>query len=361
MQESGDEKKVEVTYVDDSKDPLGEGIKLDGDVKKRRQRNWTFTLFYDDAPTADGVVKAWTSAPNFRGLMYEHEVCPKTHKPHLQGFICFDSIKSLAMMKLIHNTAHWEAMGGSIEENNTYCSKEKNGTVIVYGVFPASAKEKGERGKAHGPKGATHGAKAPNLWDFLVSDIKGGMSKREVMEKYVRVVWGCEKSLDRYFDEFAPKPTFDIVAAHGSYFPWQQQLLDVLAHKADNRSVVWIYSPEGGVGKSDMFKHLVWNCGFEPLMNAPSRDLACAWKGGHVVFDLARDLGDAPINYGFMEQVKNGFAFSAKYESRCKIAASSDPRWVICFANQLPDTSKLSRDRWALFRVVDNMLSWEDA
>lgn len=343
---------AELVYVDDSGDTPGKVI-VSGDISKQRQRNWTFTIFYNTVDEIKAVSEGFPKLDGFRGLMFEHEICPSTQRMHMQGFICFASMKSGAQMKRIHGSAHWEAMRGSIESNKAYCSKEAGSPVTVIGSFPASAKEKGTRG-------APHGTKAPDMWSAMRHDIEGGMSKRDVMANYMKIVWGCEKSLDRYFDEFAPKTKFDIVAKHGSFLPWQAQLMDILALGADARSVVWIYSPEGNVGKSDMFKHLVCNKGFEPLMNAPTRDLSCAWKCGDVAFDLARDLGDAPINYSFMEQVKNGFAFSAKYESKCKIADCTKPRWVVCFANQAPDTSKLSKDRWAIFRVIDAVLVWED-
>ena len=46
-----------------------------------------------------------------------------------------------------------------------------------------------------------------------------------------------------------------------------------------------------------------------------------------------------------IEEIKNGCFASSKYESKMVIMNSPH---ILCFANELPDTQKLSRDRWNL-------------
>lgn len=44
--------------------------------------------------------------------------------PHLQGYCVMKEGSTLAQMKKYHDEAHWEPMGGTLEQNKKYCSKE---------------------------------------------------------------------------------------------------------------------------------------------------------------------------------------------------------------------------------------------
>lgn len=349
---------IKLEYVADADSEVGRII-YTGDFLKQRARNWCFT--HNNYTQEDIlVVKAWaTTLAGFMGVMFEEEAGEAKATPHLQGFVCFSTMKSGKQMNEIGPRTHWSVMKGSIESNKTYCSKDDSGVVVI-GQFPMSARDKGIAGAAHGVKGKQFGQLAPASWDELIKAIKAGKTRRELMEAFPKLAGQYSKGFDNYIAEFTPKHTFSILERYGSYLPWQEQLIDIIALGAGPREVIWIYSPEGNVGKSDMAKHLIYNQGFQPLQNATSRDLSCAWQCGSVVIDLARDQGGSPINYGFMECVKDGRSFSSKYESTCKLADPKRNRFVICFANERPDPSKLSADRWAIFRVTGGILQWEE-
>ncbi|QMW68785.1 replication-associated protein [Crucivirus-306] len=347
--------EIKLEYVADVDNEVGR-IVYTGDFLKQRARNWCFTHNNYTQEDIQVIRTAWPALHGFMGVMFEEEKGEAKATPHLQGFVCFSTMKSGKQMLEIGPRTHWAVMKGSIEANKTYCSKDNCGVVVI-GQFPMSAKDKGIAGAKHGAKGAS----APNEWAELVKDIKAGMKRSDLMEKYAEIGIRCPKGFNDYIAEFTPKHTFSILERYGSYLPWQEQLIDIIALGAGPREVIWIYSPEGNVGKSDMAKHLIYNQGFQPLQNATSRDLSCAWQCGSVVIDLARDQGGSPINYGFMECVKDGRSFSSKYESTCKLADPKRNRYVICFANERPDIQKLSADRWAIFRVVDGVLQWEDS
>ncbi|AYP28899.1 MAG: putative viral replication protein [Cressdnaviricota sp.] len=314
-----------------------------------RKKNWVFTWNNYTPEDVKTVNEDWLKLPDMRCVVYEPEV-GKKGTPHLQGFFVFDKLKSFKQVKEMINKRVWFAqMRKAIEANLKYCSKEK-GTIFL-GDVPMTRKEKG----THGIKGKESGKDAPDIWAELLTDIKKGLSRKEIMDKYMSLYCAYHAGIEKYLDMFAPRVPFNIETAHGNMYPWQRQLLDIIDLKADARSVIWIYSIQGNTGKTAMFKHLLcMNETFEPFMNAPSRDLACAWKGGSAIFDLARDTGDAPMNYAFMEMIKNGYAFSAKYDSKCKRALDmTKERFVICFSNSRPDVSKLSLDRWAIFCIND--------
>ena len=62
--------------------------------------------------------------------------------PHLQGFIQFESLKTLSACRKINYRAHWEMTKGTIDQNVQYCSKE--GHFEERGIKPLSKKRKGE-------------------------------------------------------------------------------------------------------------------------------------------------------------------------------------------------------------------------
>ena len=57
--------------------------------------------------------------------------------------------------------------------------------------------------------------------------------------------------------------------------------------------------------------------------------------------DLARDSHDY-VNYGALEQLKNGLVYNTKYESGMRMF---DTPHVVVFSNFPPDETKISPDR----------------
>ena len=343
-------KTVSLEYVDVKYDEVGRVI-YTGDFLKQRSRNWLYTWNNYTEADINTVKTAWPASGNFRGLMYELEVAPTTGTPHIQGFICFDTMKSGKQIKELSPKVNFRVMLGSIEQNRIYCSKDASG-VTVLGTFPMSQKDKGVRGAPSGSLGLD----APGTWGALIIDIKAGKSRRELMVSYAALIPGALSAFDRYYNEFTPAIDYSIPEHFGSFLPWQKELADIVEAGPDERSVIWIYSSAGGVGKSAMYKHLVYNAGIQPMKNATTRDLACAWKCGSVTFDFARDLGDEKINYSFIENVKDGICFSSKYESASKLADPNVHRFVICFANEPPRVEALTLSRWMIYDIVDSKL-----
>ncbi|KAK3092099.1 hypothetical protein FSP39_025156 [Pinctada imbricata] len=77
--------------------------------------------------------------------------------------------------------------------------------------------------------------------------------------------------------------------------------------------------------------------------NASTADFAYEYQDERiVVFDFVRDK-KSKINYGLLEQLKNGMLFSPKYMTKVK---RFDPVRICCFANFYPDFSQMSEDRW---------------
>ena len=69
-------------------------------------------------------------------------------------------------------------------------------------------------------------------------------------------------------------------------------------------------------------------------------------------FDIARSTYDS-FDYSAIEALKNGFLITGKYDGR---QLRFHPVPVVVFANMMPDTQKLSRDRWDILTIGSGLL-----
>ncbi len=106
-----------------------------------RSRRWCFTIHYESGNCPCATVKLWSQ----RYLVFGHEVCPQTSRLHLQGYVEFVGLKSLAQMKRLSPVAHWEVAKGNSAQNKDYCSK--GSSVFEAGSRTLTSKEKGEKEK----------------------------------------------------------------------------------------------------------------------------------------------------------------------------------------------------------------------
>ena len=65
-------------------------------------------------------------------------------------------------------------------------------------------------------------------------------------------------------------------------------------------------------------------------------------------FDCPRNKQGDFIQYDFIEELKNGYIFSPKYES--KVKKLKVPHIVVCM-NEYPDMTKLSEDRYKIYTL----------
>lgn len=331
----------------DSTRGMAAGAELGPD--NTRSKNWCFTWNHYSAENIAEIKATWTapSGLNFRCVMFEEEVAPTTGTPHLQGFFVAHSDKSFKQLRaLLPAGIHIERMKGRIDQNVKYCSKDKTGVVLI-GTLPESAKDKGKHGVGQGHRGIE--SKENDTWRNYIADVAAGMPWKDLTIKYAYMAGMYTKGFTELYELHRPKLQFDLRKRHGTLYPWQVEFLALIDAGADARSVYWIWSDAGNVGKTDATKHLVSVAGFTPIGNGVTRDMSCAWKGTHTVIDIARSEDD--VNYAFIEKAKDGMVFSSKYESRTKIAENGENCFVVCFANVPPKVDRLSADRWRIYRI----------
>ncbi len=85
--------------------------------------NWCYTI---NNPTEDDIEKLliiYSSAVNY---FAQEEICPKTKTPHIQGFICFKSQRTMRSLSKYIPRGRLSVMYKSVLANFRYCSKDKS-------------------------------------------------------------------------------------------------------------------------------------------------------------------------------------------------------------------------------------------
>jgi len=134
-------------------------------------------------------------------------------------------------------------------------------------------------------------------------------------------------------------------------YGWQLDVMNIIKGKPDVRKIHWFWEPTGNVGKSTLCKYLVVKHNalmitgrsldmFNMLVKYPDRRKI-------IICDVPRSsLGY--VNYGALEQIKNGLVFSGKYEGA--LLWYNKPH-VIVFANEAPMIDEMSKDKWDIRRL----------
>lgn len=136
---------------------------------------------------------------------------------------------------------------------------------------------------------------------------------------------------------------------------WQNLILKILSESPDNRSIYWYWEPKGGVGKTTFVKSLIIKNPNYIYISGKVADIKYGItkyivdrkKAPEVIFmNIPRSVDH--ISYNGLEQVKDGLFYNTKYESGMVVY---DCPHVIIFANEEPDYTKMSEDRWKVTRI----------
>lgn len=253
--------------------------------------------------------------------------------PHLQQFVYYTNARTFKSVQKSFPTSHIEKMNGTLDQAISYCEKEKD--------FTESGKRpEDRRGKV-------------NEWNEIMDDINQGKTLLQITWEYPEAAIRYANGIKMMYEMHRPKYKFDILEKYGKYNQLQEFIINYVNGEIHDRHVLWIYDPQGGAGKTDLANHLMSQNNFKVFGNAKTADVAYAWDGENVIFDYSRSQ-ESCINYGVIEDVKNGRIFSGKYQSAVKLYARPH---VICFANFHPDLSKMSTDRWLIYELSHSILS----
>ncbi len=300
-------------------------------MKNLVSRNFCFTKYNqsESIPKHDTI----------KYITYQIEICPKTKKEHIQGYVEFNKVTTLKQVKKIFNdnTLHVEKRMGTRQEARDYCQKEKTRkpqTMFVeIGDF------------SRGGQGAR-----TDIHDITDGILQGKITKEQLMIEHPQHFVKYYKAFEQYFELYQSKKIIDYenkIYKDLKMRPWQQEVLEKL-YSQNDRQILWVHDPEGNNGKSYLAKYLESQQKAIYLENAKKSDLAYAYNYEPiVVFDYTLS-NEEYINYSVTEAMKNGRLFSPKYLSKTK---KFIPPKIIIMANFKPDMSKLIKDRWVIYNV----------
>lgn len=307
-----------------------------------KNRHWCFTLNNPLSVDCSDFFKDGNGAPLYTYLVFQQEQAPGTGTRHLQGYVEFPNPRALAGVKRILPSAHWEQRRGTREQARAYCMKAESRfpdtEPIEYGEFVPSQ------------QGARTDLEA--LRDL----IKQGATKRQLLEEHPQAVAKFPRFIDDCFNTYRNDMADKISIQE--FRPWQQQCMDFYKDHQDkvegyNRSIYWIYDERGNNGKTYLATHLVDQEKAFYTNGGKSSDVVFAYNSQPIViFDFVREKSDY-VQYGTIEQLKNGILYSSKYQGTMKRFNSP---FVIVFANFPPDSKKMSKDRLKVYTIEDNTL-----
>lgn len=250
--------------------------------------------------------------------------------PHVQGYLECRTRVRLTQLKKWLPTAHFEPRRGTAEQAREYTRKEEGRLAGPYERGVWNPTTQGQRSdlqecQAFIEEGHTEVEVARQFPDIFARH-----------PQFIRF-WLRQTSLAR-----APKSKLEHPRR------WQSHCLEILSLPADDRKILWLYDPVGAAGKTALARHLVDQLGAFYTNGGKHTDICHAYNGESiVVFDYVRE-SENYVNYGVMEQIKNGILFSPKYESGMK---RFEAPHLVVFANFLPTTGKLSEDRLVCIKV----------
>jgi len=249
--------------------------------------------------------------------------------PHIQAFVSFKRQVRLNGVKKVYGTRiHAEIARATPAQNREYCSKSKT-------AVPDTFFELGEL-----PEG--HSGQRNDLEAFkeAVRD-NGVLCVKRLREEFSDVCAKYPRFVSEYIRDNLPEPTLE---DHPLY-DWQQDLKDQLRTEPDSRKVIFVVDTKGNKGKS-WFAH--WYCknNEKAFLMRPGKHADMAYLVPQPLRVLFLDCTRTQVEYlpyTFLEEMKDGYLMSTKYESCVK---KYDLLHVVVLMNQFPDTTALSEDRY---------------
>lgn len=262
---------------------------------------------------------------------FQTEVCPDTAREHIQGYVCLKS-RSRPTTFSRKFACHVETRRGTHAQAVDYTQKletrKPNTESVRWGEQPNQA---------------------------------GGRTDLDAFRRYILTGASNWELLEEFSSEMAKYPRFvqlvrneqlrhDVLQDLEVLQPrlgWQWELAQKLAAVPSRRIVMWRWESIGNVGKSYFALH------YDPkntfiVTGGKHADIHYAYGYQRVVFFDWSRCNESTFPYGLVEQFKNGYFFSTKYESTAK--RFKVPH-VVIFANFAPDVSQMSLDRWDIEEI----------
>lgn len=270
----------------------------------------------------------------------------KQGTPHLQGYLQ-STIKNFArLQKAVGPCAMAQANAESgpneSEVNNTF---GKPYTAIGYCMKDGDFFETGIRqhieaakvGQRNDLREAMQAVKQ-NATDLTLME-----EHSSVMARYSKFVGEYRKALELEGGKQYHKEQLSNI----ELYPWQQHIITQITDAATERTIYWVWSDAGNMGKSVFSKYLGLFHDALVLDSGKKNDIHYIFSKNQkkvVTIDLARSTKVEHMEhfYSIAETLKNGVMTVGKYDGG---VIWFIPPHIIFFANMAPDHSKWSEDR----------------
>lgn len=283
-----------------------------------RFRSWCFT--YNNYEDLEGFKQKLIHVPNLSYAVFQQEV-GEAGTPHLQGVLG------------LTNTITFRALKTKLGVHSIHLERAKDVYASIDYCQKLDTRQPGT---------------VPFAWGAVPQRERGG-NRGMVGRPEVRVY------------------TADELGIVSGLRHWQYGLRRMLLEQPDNRTIRWYWESDGGAGKTQFARYMVFHHNALYVQGA-YKDVMCSlslWrekKGDFptiVFLDIPREKKDY-ISYQSIEGLKNGVGFSSKYESGMLLFP---PMHVVVFANFAPserDLEKLSADRWRVTEIMPASLDMYD-
>lgn len=301
---------------------------------KKRSRGWVFTVFHTLQ-----VPPVHFPTATFQAGQYEK--CPTTGRIHYQGMVHFEeAITAKTFLSKFpvglngKKNVYVDVMKGTVLQAYKYVRKEDP----YHDGAPENFRY--EHGTPPVEKTEAAKTKADNTSACILNMIKAGATLKDVTNAYPAMAVRSLPNIMGLMKIHAPQP--EMILPH-SLRTWQRQLILFLCNKANDRTIHWIYDPEGGAGKTTVIRYCIKNLN-ATLLDGKKADMAHMYNGQRIVFfDLSRTSeGTNDHLYAMAESLKNGMMPSPKYDSTIKHFKSPH---VLFMSNSYPKDGAWSRDR----------------
>jgi len=178
------------------------------------------------------------------------------------------------------------------------------------------------------------------------SDVAHYLDKRGELEKMTKIEPAWRESIAK-----RPKG----LHRPQKLFLWQSFILSLVSSDtSDDRSIIWIYNPEGQMGKSTLSNIIAEDYNGCVITTTNYNDALHYVRNhtdhnGHpkvIVLDITRSTHISNDVYRIVEGLKSPQTMSGKYDSKC-LGFPFIP-FVLVFSNSKPDINKLTLDRWII-------------
>lgn len=218
-------------------------------------------------------------------------------------------------------------------------------------------------GEEYGKSGSTRhiqGAiilKTKMRWKTIESNFFGKATYGTKLKNWGASLIYCTKECNTIHTNCnVPKP-LKTLACETKMYQYQTSICNILKEEPDDRSIYWYYG-EGEIGKTTFCKYINRNFNGVVVLGGKSADMKngiIEYKKTNgtlpeiILINLPRSFDTSYLSYTGIEEVKDMFFYSGKYEGG--MIDGNCPHLFV-FSNERPNVSKMSKDRWKIKEIL---------